>query len=692
MVSPPSNDPFLGRKLGGRVELRARVGAGGMGAVYKGWHLTLNQQVAVKLLTPSPGFPLLAKRLAAEIAAARRISHPNVVKVIESGADALDGTPYVVMEYVEGRDLERLLAEAKLLPVGRACSIACAVLEGIAAAHALKVLHRDLKPANIMLTRARHDDGTYGDKVKLIDLGLAKLTDGTALTDTGFVAGTPGYMSPEQAMGEPLDGRSDLYSVGVTLYRMLAGRMPFKGDRWVAIVQAMQVDPQPIEGLPEGLFQVLLRALARYPEDRFPTAQAFAEALAPYVDVSSSAAPPAPEAGVRLDQALGLPSDEEAAPPTRNMRLRPRVEPEMATPASTNASPPRPAAPTPSLAGAGASPIELSSSSVPMWRVAVGALVLSAALGAGGALFVRNRTDDAQMDSLIHELAWGNAGDLEQRVFAKLPALAGDPTLQRIASRALELRRADRLYPYEPGFRLELGTFEGRAGEMQFTLTITSLAAWTFEGRLEWRGAGVTAAVRGIHSGNQVLFTDPELVKGTLPGYVFNEVKHAFVLRSAGAVVLVGSDGPTRRPLLATRTTPGAIPSSTVSEWPSESYITEPQLVAYLRLRAAKAVIERDGLERTAVALRAQNSEAALGVLRLELRERERRLGDAQLTPAQRVLLDSLVLELFEVRLLTGVPTLVPRAEPQVVEAARQRYGALADRLLAHQVQLLTGS
>jgi hypothetical protein len=110
MVSPPSNDPFLGRKLGGRVELRARVGAGGMGAVYKGWHLTLNQQVAVKLLTPSPGFPLLAKRLAAEIAAARRISHPNVVKVIESGADALDGTPYVVMEYVEGRDLERLLA------------------------------------------------------------------------------------------------------------------------------------------------------------------------------------------------------------------------------------------------------------------------------------------------------------------------------------------------------------------------------------------------------------------------------------------------------------------------------------------------------------------------------------------------------------------------------------------------------
>jgi len=218
---------------------------------------------------------------------------------------------------------------------------------------------------------------------------------------------------------------------------------------------------------------------------------------------------------------------------------------------------------------------------------------------------------------------------------------------------------------------------------------ISSLTDWAFDGSLEWPRSRQVAKVRGFYAGNQLFFIDPELTSGSGP-YVFNELKHAFLLSNEEGVLLVGTDGEQKRPLWARRKTEGARPAATWTEWPSESEVTEPQLLAYLRLRSAKAELTRDGYKRAALARQGNDPDAALSMLRLELRERERRLGDAELAPNQRELLDRLVDDLFEVRLVGDAPTLVARADPKLLAEARRRYGLLADRLLAHQALLLT--
>src|SRR6185295_18032633 len=259
-----ASDPLVGRRLGGRVEIRAPLGAGGMGKVYRGWHLASSTQVAVKVIAPRGDQPALAKRLNVEVVAARRLRHPNVVQVLEAGVDPTDNLLFVVMEYVEGKDLGFLLRDGKRLPVPRACAILREVLFALEEAHGLNVLHRDIKPGNIMLTRSREPDGTYRDQVKVVDFGLAKISgELTSLTETGFVAGTPGFMAPEQAMGEELDGRADVYACGATLYRILSGQMPFKGEKLAAVLRAMMEDPPPVAGLPPELDRVLRWSLAR---------------------------------------------------------------------------------------------------------------------------------------------------------------------------------------------------------------------------------------------------------------------------------------------------------------------------------------------------------------------------------------------------------------------------------------------
>ena len=219
----PEPDPRVGTVLDGRYRLVQRLGAGGMGMVYKAEQVEIRRSVAVKFLYEAfAAQSELVARFKREAAAMSRLSHPHLTAVIDSGVAGRE--PYIVMDFHQGRSLSELL-DGKVQPA-RAVGITRQILAGLKAAHTGAVVHRDLKPDNVMLL-----DGVEGDFVKILDFGLAKIVrgegeDASMLTTAGFAMGTPGYMSPEQGQGGTVDGRTDLYSVGIILYEMVVGRRP----------------------------------------------------------------------------------------------------------------------------------------------------------------------------------------------------------------------------------------------------------------------------------------------------------------------------------------------------------------------------------------------------------------------------------------------------------------------------------
>jgi serine/threonine protein kinase len=233
--TPP--DPFVGQTFKGMYFVEMRIGGGGMGEVYRARHVTLDVPVALKFLKKSLlSDPSIVQRFHREARAASRLRHPNVINVTDFGQTE-DGTLFMAMEYVAGKSLARLIAEEFPLPEQRIVHIGQQILAALAEAHANQILHRDLKPENVMLESLRSEP----DAVKVLDFGIAKIQmpgEGRAtLTQAGLVCGTPGYMSPEQWSGEQLDARSDLYSVGVILYEMLTGKLPFEAQTPMEMVR-----------------------------------------------------------------------------------------------------------------------------------------------------------------------------------------------------------------------------------------------------------------------------------------------------------------------------------------------------------------------------------------------------------------------------------------------------------------------
>src|SRR5580704_6309909 len=222
-------DALLGSTLPGGYRVTHLVGVGGMGRVYCAEQVALGRTVAVKVVHPSlADEELTSARFLNEARAASRLSHPNSVAIFDFGRTD-DGRPYIVMEYLRGRDLGRVAADEGPLPLARVVDVLRQTLGALEEAHALGIVHRDLKPDNVVLEPLR----SGLDLVKVVDFGLAKILQeapmagGPALTRPGLVCGTPEYMSPEQGRGDALDGRSDLYSVGVVLFELLTGRVPF---------------------------------------------------------------------------------------------------------------------------------------------------------------------------------------------------------------------------------------------------------------------------------------------------------------------------------------------------------------------------------------------------------------------------------------------------------------------------------
>ncbi|MFO0596123.1 MAG: serine/threonine-protein kinase [Myxococcaceae bacterium] len=282
-------DEHIGKTVANKYRVEQMIGEGGMGKVYKATQLALDKPVVLKVLRQA----LLSDertvaRFQREAKAASRLNHPNSISVLDFG-QADDGAMYIAMEYVQGKDLHNILSREWPLPEARVIRVMSQVLSALADAHSAGVIHRDLKPENIMVEQRRGE----ADFVKVLDFGIAKIVDGTnddgpALTRAGFVCGTPEYMSPEQARGAQLDHRSDLYAVGVILYQLTCGMLPFDSDSAVgfATKHLTEVPPPPTKRRPEArvspaMERLIMKALSKNPDDRPQTAEQFrAELLA----------------------------------------------------------------------------------------------------------------------------------------------------------------------------------------------------------------------------------------------------------------------------------------------------------------------------------------------------------------------------------------------------------------------------
>lgn len=275
MALPGQPGPVNNRVLKGRYRILEVIGRGGVATVYLGWDVMAERKVAIKVLkeeyTEHPEFP---ERFRREAEAVLQLADPRIVGFLDCGEEG--GQHFLVMEHIEGKTLAQVVQEQGPLGIDEALDIACQVCDALETAHQKGVIHRDIKPQNLMLTPA--------GMVKVMDFGLARVATGVTLTQTGVFMGTPRYVSPEVVTGEQVDHRGDLYSLGIVLYEMLTGDIPFSTESTWALLQAhVQAIPPPVRKarpeVPEWLDAVLAKALAKDPAERFQSAAEFRAAI-----------------------------------------------------------------------------------------------------------------------------------------------------------------------------------------------------------------------------------------------------------------------------------------------------------------------------------------------------------------------------------------------------------------------------
>jgi serine/threonine-protein kinase len=397
-------------EIAGRYQVVQKLGAGAFGTVYKAKDKILGRMLAIKtirlegLAASGTSLEDLMERFNREARISAQLRHPNIVTIYDVGEVA--GVSYLAMEFIDGVGLERIIRDTGPFPVERAASIAAQVADALDFAHRQSVVHRDVKPANIMVEA--------GDRVKVTDFGIAKVTNaGEQLTATGSLLGTPSYMSPEQARGSELDGRSDLFSVGAVLYEMLAGKRAFRGDSITGLIfKVITEEPTPLQelrpDLPPVLVQIVAKAMAKQPAGRFQSGAEMAQALIaftqpgaiPTVRISEvatesgrmrspAAAPIDSLSTAQMEPTLGSAPTQVAGPtqivappppppPSAGRRASGAARPAVA--AAPQAPPVRSEPPTPRRAGSG------------LAIAVIGALTLVVAGALGGAWYLFGRS------------------------------------------------------------------------------------------------------------------------------------------------------------------------------------------------------------------------------------------------------------------------------------------------------------
>lgn len=322
-----AEDPFVGRTIADRYEIAKLIGEGGMGRVYRAVQRSLDRAVAIKFIHPHLlTSNQMVARFMNEAQAASRLNHPNVVSIFDFGRTptAEGGDLFLVMELLGGRDLATMIEDGVALPIARVATILEQTLAALSEAHEAGITHCDVKPENIILERRRGG----GDHVKVIDFGIAKLGD-ARLTKVGQLVGTPEYMAPEQAQWSRVGPSADLYAVGVVLFLLLTGKLPFVADSATAVLMqqlaAPRPDPRavaPERRIPDALAEVCLRSIAVDPKDRYPTAEALAEAIVNAAsartwtmrDKTLFSSNPSPPSGTTIPVGLALDSGDGRAP------------------------------------------------------------------------------------------------------------------------------------------------------------------------------------------------------------------------------------------------------------------------------------------------------------------------------------------------------------------------------------------
>ncbi|QCD57031.1 protein kinase domain-containing protein [Streptomyces hawaiiensis] len=346
---------YTGRALAsGRYQLRDLLGQGGMASVHLAYDSVLDRQVAIKTLHTDLGREqAFRERFRREAQAVAKLTHTNIVSVFDTGEDTLDGmtTPYIVMEYVEGHPLGSVLDEdvrqQGAMPADKALKITADVLAALEISHEMGLVHRDIKPGNVMMTKRA--------VVKVMDFGIARAMQSgvTSMTQTGMVVGTPQYLSPEQALGRGVDARSDLYSVGIMLFQLVTGRLPFEADSPLAIAYAHVQEEPPVpssinRALPPAVDALIARALKKNPNERFPSAEAMRDECL-RVAASFHAAPPSIVPGTQAPSGAGVgsavfPPVDQATTPAPSGQVQTPYQP---TPPPNPYGTPAPAGPSP---------------------------------------------------------------------------------------------------------------------------------------------------------------------------------------------------------------------------------------------------------------------------------------------------------------------------------------------------------
>jgi len=330
----PLGDPMVGATIDGRYVVVSLLGEGGMGHVYEVRHASLDKRFAMKVLRRELARDEeLSGRFIDEAKATALVRHGNVVQIIDFGR-LPDGIPYFVMELLVGQTLGQVIKAGGAIPAGRAVRIIEQVAGALEAAHLAGVVHRDLKPENVFLVGGV-SGGRASDDVRVVDFGAAKIIGSSRVTKQGIVFGTPHYMSPEQASGQPVDHRADIYALGIIMYEMFTGRVPFEADTYMGVLtQHMFVQPTPPSQVSVAarelgaLEDITMACLAKKPEERYASMNALVEAIREVVQARSEgkieiarhsspgSRPPAPPVSVKWKMA-----DELEPPSLAEMRV-----------------------------------------------------------------------------------------------------------------------------------------------------------------------------------------------------------------------------------------------------------------------------------------------------------------------------------------------------------------------------------